>query len=286
MAWALTSVDSRCEIMTTVRPTATPVALACTVQTNDLNMRSGPGVVYDPPLRKLSAGTPLRALARSTAADWIQVEVLPARTPGWLATRFVNCIGNVQSLPVGQIPPTPQPTQPPGEARPAHYVSTTATGSGDGSLNAPWTLQQALSQPASLKPGDVVWLRGGTYTGTHITDPSLGRISFSCGTHGTATDPIVFRNHNDERVTIDGEGNQVALFVQNCSHTWFWGLEVMSSAPVRTPSRSYIYCTAPDVKFINMILQPFEGLLQTSGHAVESFRQSADFIFAFNISPP
>ena len=156
--------------------------------------------------------------------------------------------------PLPTPPPTPQPTQPPGEARPAHYVSTTATGSGDGSLNAPWTLQQALGQPAALKPGDVVWLRGGTYSGTHITDPSLGRISFTCGTHGTATDPIVFRNHNDERVTIDGEGNQVALFVQNCSHTWFWGLEVMSSAPVRTPSRSYIYCTAPDVKFINMIL--------------------------------
>ncbi len=151
--------------------------------------------------------------------------------------------------------PAPSPTPPPpAEAAPAHFVSSSATGTGDGSFDAPWSLQQALSQPASLKPGDIVWLRGGTYTGTHITDPSLGRISFACGTHGTAANPIVFRNHNDERVTIDGEGNEVALFVQNCSHTWFWGLEVMSSAPVRTPSRSYIYVTAPDMKFINMIL--------------------------------
>ena len=152
-----------------------------------------------------------------------------------------------------QPPPDPTPLPPDGSA-PALYVSPTATGTGDGSFDAPWTLQQALSQPAALDPGDIVWLRGGTYTGTAFSDPSLGRVSFTCGTRGTAEAPIVFRNHRDERVTIDGEGNEVALFVQNCSHTWFWGLEVMSSAPVRTPSRAYIYVTAPDVKFINMIL--------------------------------
>lgn len=139
---------------------------------------------------------------------------------------------------------------------PGFFVSATATatGSGDGSFADPWTLQQALSQPRALKPGAVVWLRGGTYTGTFAVDPSLGRISFACGTQGTAAEPIVFRNHQDERVTIDGEGNEVVLFVQNCSHTWFWGLEVMSSAAVRTASRAYIYVTAPNVKFINMIL--------------------------------
>ena len=37
------------------------------------------------PLRALNAGTPLRALARTAAADWLQVEVQPARTPGWVA---------------------------------------------------------------------------------------------------------------------------------------------------------------------------------------------------------
>ena len=56
------------------------------------------------------------------------------------------------------------------------------------------------------------------------------------------------------RVTLDGEANEVVLFAQDCSFTLFWGLEVMSSAPVRTPSRSYIYGTAPDLKFINMFL--------------------------------
>jgi hypothetical protein len=175
----------------------------------------------------------------------------PARILG-----FVNRSGDAAVdhylpglLNAGGFRPAPSP-----ERAPGFYVSTTATGSGDGSFDAPWTLQQALGQPAALGPGDVVWLRGGTYTGTYLTDPSLGRISFSCGTHGTAAAPIVFRNYAGERVTIDGESNNVVLFVQDCSFTWFWGLEVMSSAPERSPSRAYIYCTAPDVKFINMVL--------------------------------
>ncbi len=96
----------------TATPSATPTAapLACTVQTNGLNMRSGPGVAYDPPLRALNAGAPLRAVARNAAADWLQVTVQPAGTPGWVAARFVNCIGDIQRLPIGQTPPTPQPT--------------------------------------------------------------------------------------------------------------------------------------------------------------------------------
>ncbi len=134
------------------------------------------------------------------------------------------------------------------------YVSQNAGTSGTGSFSNPWTLQNALDHPSALKPGDTVWLRGGTYSATHLIDASLGRISFLCKTNGTAGKPIIFRNYQNERVTLDGEKNQIILFVQSCSHTWFWGLEVMSSDTIRTPNRAYIYCTAPDVKFINMIL--------------------------------
>lgn len=135
-----------------------------------------------------------------------------------------------------------------------HFVAASAAPGGDGSFDRPWTLQEALNHPAALQPGDTVWLRGGTYSATHLVDASLGRISFLCNTHGSPGAPIVFRNFGRERAVIDGADNQVALFVQNCSHTWFWGLEVMSSAPIRSPSRAYVYVTAPDVKFINMIL--------------------------------
>jgi len=45
------------------------------------------------------------------------------------------------------------------------YVAVNGTPSGDGSLGKPWDLQTALNQPASLQPGDTIWLRGGTYVG-------------------------------------------------------------------------------------------------------------------------
>lgn len=134
------------------------------------------------------------------------------------------------------------------------YVSETADNSGDGSFTKPWNLQTAFEQPGKLGPGDTVWLRAGTYSNTSLIDPSLGAISYNCKTHGKPGLPIIFRNYNNERVTLDGKDNQILLFLGNCSHTWFWGLEMMSSASQRKPDRSYLYCTAPDLKFINLIL--------------------------------
>lgn len=145
--------------------------------------------------------------------------------------------------------PAPAPGPPAG-----HFVSAEAAAGGNGSFERPWTLQAALDQPAGLEPGETVWLRRGTYTGTHLVDASLGRISFLCRTSGQPGAPIVFRNFPGERAVIDGEQDNVALFVQSCSHTWFWGLEVMSSSPLRSPNRAYVYVTAPEVKFINMLL--------------------------------
>lgn len=136
----------------------------------------------------------------------------------------------------------------------SYFVSSTAVNGGNGSFLNPWKLQTALNHPAALLPGDTVWMRGGTYSATEMVDASLGAISFICKTNGTAAAPIIFRNYNNERATIDGLNNQIALFVGNCSYTWFWGLEVMSSATVRTPNRAFIYCTAPNMKFINMDL--------------------------------
>ena len=46
------------------------------------------------------------------------------------------------------------------------YAAPNGSPSGTGSIGSPWTLQTALNQPAALNPGDTVWLRGGTYTGT------------------------------------------------------------------------------------------------------------------------
>ena len=73
------------------------------------------------------------------------------------------------------------------------YVAPDGTPSGDGSINKPWNLQTALSQPAAVKPGDVIWVRGGTYVG-----------NFQSSLSGTANSPIVVREFSGERATLDG----------------------------------------------------------------------------------
>lgn len=132
------------------------------------------------------------------------------------------------------------------------YVSTAANASGDGSFDAPWRLQTALNHPVALHPGDTVWIKGGVYTNAFDT-----QTSFSCRTNGSANAPIIFRNYQNERVTIDGQ-LQYSLYLGlgNCSYTWFWGLEVTNSA---STDRNHdipgsVTCTAENIKFINMIV--------------------------------
>src|SRR3989475_6909279 len=51
-------------------------------------------------------------------------------------------------------------------AQQSHYVSTSGTSDGDGTLSHPWDLGSGLAGAAGkVQPGDTIWLRGGTYRG-------------------------------------------------------------------------------------------------------------------------
>ncbi|MCC7025644.1 MAG: T9SS type A sorting domain-containing protein [Saprospiraceae bacterium] len=132
------------------------------------------------------------------------------------------------------------------------YVASNAKITGTGSFSNPWTFQTALNHPSALHPGDTVWLKGGIYTNTFDA-----QTSFSCKTNGTLNAPIIFRNYNNERVTIDGQLlYSLYLGLGTCSYTWFWGLEITNTA---STDRNHdipggITCTAENIKFINMIV--------------------------------
>lgn len=132
------------------------------------------------------------------------------------------------------------------------YVSSTALSTGSGSISNPWQLQTALNHPPALKAGDTVWILGGVYTNSFDA-----QTSFSCRTNGTASAPIIFRNYNNERVTIDGQQTYSLYFnLGSCSYTWFWGIEVTNSY---STDRNHdiggsITCTAENIKLINMIV--------------------------------
>src|SRR5664279_3053970 len=85
-----------------------------------------------------------------------------------------------------------------GTARAADfYVSPAATASGAGTLANPWTISTAFqTQASAVRPGDTVWLRGGTYG-------SGGPAVVYSYLAGTSRRPIYVRQYQGERATIN-----------------------------------------------------------------------------------
>ena len=139
------------------------------------------------------------------------------------------------------------------------YAAPDGTPRGRGTKESPWDLATALAGGpgrSEVKPGDTVWLRGGRYAGTFLSDLA-----------GNASAPVVVRAVPGERATLDRAGvseeKQPALKVRG-PWVWFWGLEVMNSHPERPRNSPYtgkdepwrgsgadVY--APHVKFINSV---------------------------------
>ncbi len=138
------------------------------------------------------------------------------------------------------------------------YAAPNASANGTGSFSNPWRLQDALNQPSSVHPGDTIWLRGGTYSGTFVSN-----------LNGTAASPIIVRQYAGELATLDGGSSTTCVLSTRGSYTWFWGFEVMSSDTTRQSSQpgsnpSDIHRgdaiqiwqtqTVPGLKFINLII--------------------------------
>ncbi len=93
----------------------TAVAAVCRV-VGDVNLRPGPGVVYNPPLRSLVSNTQLTPLAYVPVGQpqgpWLLVQVQPSGQLGWVSAlpQYVLCDSDPAALPPPDvIPPTPVP---------------------------------------------------------------------------------------------------------------------------------------------------------------------------------
>ena len=111
-----------------------------------------------------------------------------------------------------------------------HYVSPQGSPNGSGSIDNPWDFQTALTQPASVLPGDIIWVRGGIY--------GNGQGIFYSRLVGTSAAPIIVRQFPGERATING-WLQIGCCDQDPhpsqgAYVWFWGLEFASSVTDRT----------------------------------------------------
>lgn len=118
-------------ILPTLPPTSTPPPAAPTATTANagggpltgtfiqtLNVRSGPGLVFNPPIGILTAGQTTDVLARNPAGDWLKVRYLDGE--GWVFAQLVTLSGDASALPVDAGPPAPtQAVAPPALPPPA-----------------------------------------------------------------------------------------------------------------------------------------------------------------------
>jgi hypothetical protein len=95
------------------------------------------------------------------------------------------------------------------------YISTSGTKDNPGTIDQPWDMVTGLS---SASPGDIVWIRGGNYSGT-----------FTCWASGTPDHPIIFRQYPGERARIDGGSSQGSALGMQCGNVWLWGMEIFFS---------------------------------------------------------
>jgi hypothetical protein len=102
------------------------------------------------------------------------------------------------------------------------YVAPDGKPDAQGTKDALWDLESALSGRQKVAPGDTLWLLGGTYK---HGDRSPGSPGFVVRLAGQKDRPIHVRGAAGQRVTIDG-----GLSVQEPS-TWLWirDLEILVS---------------------------------------------------------
>ncbi len=104
----------------TPSPTPTPIPEAVVIAESGLNLRYGPGVVYDPPIGYLEKGVVLDIVGRLTTDGWIQV-IVPNGKLGWISasSKYVQINLDLSTIPVVGRPPAPAPTllEPPDDTR-------------------------------------------------------------------------------------------------------------------------------------------------------------------------
>lgn len=78
--------------------------------TTGANVRSGPGVVFDPPIGSLAAGATTNILAVNPAGTWYKIQYYNGE--GWVSAQVAEAQGDISGLPREAGPPTPVPFTP------------------------------------------------------------------------------------------------------------------------------------------------------------------------------
>lgn len=207
----------------------TPAAECTVVSNRGLNVRSGPGENYHPPIGTLPIGEKVRPLAASRdrqGRTWIQVETTRANPPrGWVlyapsgGPPYLACPVTVQidKLPIAtNVPPTPSPprvTPTPTPFRIAYSNAPGVAGNPRGLIGDVWL----LGKPGVDVDGEVEYVfRDRLGIEMRVRDPRAAR--------GNGIDHIEFRISSDrvnDDIYFHRENNPpYCLFRDDCVNDW------------------------------------------------------------------
>lgn len=139
-----------------------------------------------------------------------------------------------------------------------YYASSQGTASNSGTVNAPWDLSSSLKGDRPIKPGDTLFLRGGTYKAPR-SQPYASSFGYAVALSGDARHPIRIRSYRNEHVIIDG-GLAVG-YSKPCNYIWIEGLDIRVSEPRPTDANDPF----PWVGDYSNITWPWGGLNALSG---------------------
>ena len=91
-----------------------------------VNVRSGPGTIFAPPIGSLAANASTTILAVSPERDWYKVQYYNGS--GWIIATAAEVTGDLASLPIDAGPPTPMPAQPAAPSVPSDGLSAAPSG--------------------------------------------------------------------------------------------------------------------------------------------------------------
>lgn len=110
------------------------------------------------------------------------------------------------------------------------FVAPDGSPTAAGTREDPWDIASSLGGKQPVRPGDTIWLAGGTY---RHPDRTINSRGFVVALEGTAEQPIHIRPLPGERVTIDG-----GLSIDPPSnYLWIWELEILVSENFTMPRR-------------------------------------------------
>ena len=144
-----------------------------------------------------------------------------------------------------------------------YYISPTGNDNNAGTLAAPFKTWERISAPRwsnLLLPGDIVYIRGGTYMSSHTNNGGDGQACYWQSIVGTASNYITIQNYPGEHPILDCSNvlpyysDPAILYIRDCSYLKVKGLEIKNLAQISTGLGVSRGCVINNCNFITMEL--------------------------------